>query len=42
MRKPAFGVVQRKIARGLKFRIEEVDGLYYLCSESTVPVFAYA
>ena len=24
----------QKMARGLKFRIEEVEGLYYLCSEN--------
>ena len=24
----------QKMARGLKFRIKEVDGLYYLCSEN--------
>ena len=24
----------QKIARGLKFRIYEVEGLYYLCSEN--------
>ena len=23
-----------KMARGLKFRIQEVEGLYYLCSEN--------
>ena len=23
----------KKMARGLKFRIEKVEGLYYLCSE---------
>ena len=27
-------VQQQKIARGLKFRIKEVKGLYYLCSEN--------
>ena len=27
-------VHQHKMARGLKFRIQEVDGLYYLCSEN--------
>ena len=36
MRKPVFGVsVQsQKMVRGLKFRITEVEGLYYLCSEN--------
>ena len=41
VRKPVFGVsdtnraVQsHKMARGLKFRIQEVEGLYYLCSEN--------
>ena len=41
MRKPVFGVsdpvraVQpQKMARGLKFRIDEVEGLYYLRSEN--------
>ena len=44
MRKPVFGVPTRshtnqavqphKMARGLKFRIFEVDRLYYLCSEN--------
>ena len=24
----------QKMARGLKFRIQEVEGLYYLCSEN--------
>ena len=24
----------KKMARGLKFRIEKVEGLYYLCSEN--------
>ena len=44
MRKPVFGgiltrsetnraVQLQKIARGLKFRIKEEEGLYYLCSE---------
>ena len=40
-RKPVFGVsdtnqaVQlQKMARGLKFLISKVEGLYYLCSES--------
>ena len=42
-RKPVFRVSKQeqhrrdvkpqKIARGLKFRIEEVEGLYYLCSK---------
>ena len=27
-------VQQQKIARGLKFRITEVEGLYYPCSEN--------
>ena len=27
-------VQPRKMARGLKFRIEEVEGLYYPCSEN--------
>ena len=26
---------QQKMARGLKFRIKEVEGMYYLCSEIT-------
>ena len=41
MRKPVFGVSDTnravqylKMARGLKFRIEKVEGLYYLCSEN--------
>ena len=44
MRKPMFGfptwsdtnraVQSQKIARGLKFRIQEVEGLYYQCSEN--------
>ena len=44
MRKPVFGIPTRsdtnravqlqKMARGLKFRIYEVEGLYYLCSEN--------
>ena len=41
MRKPVFGVsdtnwaVQpQKMARGLKFRIKVVEGLYYPCSEN--------
>ena len=44
MRKPVFGVSTRsdtnravqshKMATGLKFRIKELEGLYYLCSES--------
>ena len=41
MRKPVFGVsdtnraVQsQKMARGLKFRIKQVKGLYYPCSEN--------
>ena len=44
MRKPVFGVPPRshtdwavqpqKIARGLQFRIWEVEGLYYPCSEN--------
>ena len=38
-RKPVFGVSnlvghKQKMATGLKFRIEEVEGLYYLCSEN--------
>ena len=43
MRKPVFGVPTRsdtnravqllKMARGLKFRIKEVEGLYYPCRE---------
>ena len=33
-RSDANGAVQpQKMARGLKFRIEEVEGLYYLCCE---------
>ena len=27
-------VQPQKIVRGLKFRIKEVEGLYYLCSEN--------
>ena len=27
-------VQQQKMARGLKFQIKKVDGLYYLCSEN--------
>ena len=41
VRIPVFGVsdsnqtVQpQKMSRGLKFRIKEVEGLYYLCSEN--------
>ena len=44
MRKPVFGVSDlsdinrvvwpQKMARGLKFRIKEVEGLYYLCSKN--------
>ena len=44
MRKPVFGFTTRcgtnraarpqKIARGLKFPIEKVEGLYYLCGEN--------
>ena len=44
MRKPVFGFPTRshsnqavqphKMARGLKFRIKKVEGLYYLCSEN--------
>ena len=41
MRKPVFGVFDtnqavqpQKMARGLKFRIYEKEGLYYLCSEN--------
>ena len=44
MRKPVFGVPTRshtnraaqlqKMARGLKFRIKKVEGLYYPCSEN--------
>ena len=44
MRKPTFwsptwsdtnqAVQPQKLARGLKFRIKEVDGLYYPCSEN--------
>ena len=44
MRKPVFGfptrsdtnraVLSQKMARGLKFRIYEVEGLYFLCSEN--------
>ena len=44
MRKPTFwfptwsdtnqAVKLQKMARGLKFRIKEVDGLYYPCSEN--------
>ena len=30
------------MARGLKFRIQVVEGLYYLCSENKDAVFAYA
>ena len=35
MRKSVFGAVQpQKMARGLKFRTKEVEGLYYPCSEN--------
>ena len=44
MRKPVFGVSDQerkkravqpqKMARGLKFRIQKVEGSYYLCSEN--------
>ena len=42
MRKPVFGLSDQsdinwavqKVARGLKFRIWKVEGLYYLCSEN--------
>ena len=44
MRKPAFWFMTRsgtnqavqlqKMARGLDFRIQKVEGLYYLCSEN--------
>ena len=38
MRKLVFGtnraVQPHKMARGLKFRITEVEGLYYLCSDN--------
>ena len=44
MRKPTFkfptrsdtnqAVQLQKMARGLKFRIKKVEGLYYLCSEN--------
>ena len=44
MRKPTFwfstwsdtnqAVQSQKTARGLKFRIKKVEGLYYLCSEN--------
>ena len=44
MRKPTFwfstwsdtnrAVQPQMMARGLKFRIEKVEGLYYLCSEN--------
>ena len=44
MRKPTFwfptyfdtnqAVQLQKMARGLKFRIQKVEGLYYLCSEN--------
>ena len=44
VRKPVFGVSDQvphkpgcqphKMARGLKFRLKEVEGLYYLCSEN--------
>ena len=44
MRKPVFGSLTRsdknqavqfqKMIRGLKFRIKEVEGMYYLCSEN--------
>ena len=29
-----WAVPPKKMARGLKFQIEEVEGLYYLCSEN--------
>ena len=31
---PDFTVQPHKMVRGLKFRIYEVEGLYYLCSEN--------
>ena len=42
MRKPVFGVrsdtnravLPQKMARGLKFRIKNVEGLHYPCSEN--------
>ena len=34
MRKPNRAVQPHKMARGLKFRIEEEEGLYYLCSKN--------
>ena len=44
MRKPTFwfptwsdtnqAVQLQKMARGLKFRVKKVEGLYYLCSEN--------
>ena len=43
VRKPVFGVSRshtnrslqpHKIAKGLKFRIKKVEGLYYLCSKN--------
>ena len=50
MRKPVFGVsdhIQHKsgcattdTARGLKFRIYAVEGLYYLCSEKKGMIYA--
>ena len=53
MRKPVFGgiltrsetnraVQLQKIARGLKFRIKEEEGLYYLCSENKGAVYRTA
>ena len=47
MRKPTFwfptwsdtnqDVQLQKMARGLKFRIQKVEGLYYLCSQNKGP-----
>ena len=39
MRKPVFEVSEQaaqpqKMARGMKFQIKKVTGLYYLCSEN--------
>ena len=31
----------QKMARGLKFRIEEVEGVYYLCTAQLIFVFVF-
>ena len=34
VRKPVFRVSDQKMAKGMKFRIWKVEGLYHLCSEN--------